>query len=45
MAGGKDCSVFSVDWNIEGFLAVASTDSNILIKKFDPETKTFFDVT
>lgn len=26
MEGGKDCSVFSVDWNIEGFLAIASTD-------------------
>ena len=45
MKGGQECSVFSVAWNIEGYLAIASTDKSVLVKKFDAETKTFFDVT
>ena len=38
-------TVFSVDWNVDGYLAIASTEMNVYIKKFDPENKKFDDVT
>ena len=38
-------TVFSVDWNMDGYLAIASTELNVFIKKFDAESKKFDDVT
>lgn len=38
-------TVFSVDWNIDGYLAIASTELNVFIKKFDADSKKFDDVT
>jgi len=40
-----DVTVFCVDWNVEGYLAIASTEKNVMIKKYEPEQKTFYDVT
>ena len=40
-----EITVFSVDWNTDGYLAIASTESNVFIKRFDPENKNFDDVT
>ena len=40
-----EVTVFCVDWNVDGYVAIASTESNVFIKKFDPEARSFDDVT
>lgn len=39
--GNSETTVFSLDWNKDGFLAIGSTDYNVYIKKFDPDVNTF----
>ena len=39
--GNSEATVFSLDWNKDGFLAIGTTDYVIHIKKFDPELNTF----
>ena len=41
MPNHKNCTIFQLDWNKEGYLAIASQDQNIYVKKLDPEIKTF----
>ena len=33
----RDTTIFQLDWNAEGFIAIASTDQSIYVKKYEPE--------
>ena len=41
----EESTVFSLDWNTDGFLAVASTEELVYIKDFDPDTMSFVEDT
>lgn len=40
-AGSYDTTIFGLDWNEQGMLAIGSSDENAQIKKFEPATKSF----
>ena len=40
-AGEYETTVFGLDWNVDGLLAIGTSDENVQIKKFEPDSKTF----